>query len=716
MIAGNEKGTSRGAPAATILIVEDSPVQVELLRRTLEQAGYQVIAATNGAEGLSLARAHRPDVVISDINMPLMDGYRMCEAIRDEPMLKATPVILLTMLSDPEDVIRGLKAGADAYLTKPYNIPSLISRIESLLAHPPVPPPGQERRKVSIRLAGHTHTVDAHGPRILSLLVSTYENAVLQNRELAATQQALEDLNQHLEQRVLEQTAALRQSEQRFRSLIENASDLVTVIDTHGAIAYASPSIKRLAGYEADEVRGRSFLEFVHPVDLPAAAAVLEQALGDPGVLHPSEFRTRHKDGHTVTLESIARNAIADPATQGIVVNSRDISERKRAETDLRRLNRALTTINACNEALIRSSGEAQLLDEVCALLVTQGGFSRAWVAEFSDEGPPFRRLAQAGTDDGFQAAVDASIDRSAEGGAPLADTARRTGKPVVCNDIATDPAFPRWRAEALKRGFASNIALPLMTNGTAFGILSIYANEIGVFDDNEVKLLVELAGDLAYGIVARRTRVERDEAWRERELHQERLRKSLEDSVEVVAATIEARDPYTAGHQRRVADLAVAIAQVLGLEAEQIAGLRLGGIVHDLGKIHVPAEILSKPGKLTNVEFDLIRQHPAAGFEILKGIEFPWPIAQIVLQHHERLDGSGYPQGLKGDQIVLEAKILAVADVVEAMASHRPYRPGTGIDKAIDEISAGRGKHFEPTIVDACVKLFKEKGYELSR
>ncbi|MBI2318909.1 MAG: HD domain-containing protein, partial [Betaproteobacteria bacterium] len=300
--------------------------------------------------------------------------------------------------------------------------------------------------------------------------------------------------------------------------------------------------------------------------------------------------------------------------------------------------------------------------------------------------------------------------------GAPLADIARRTGAPVVVNDIATDPVFPRWRDEALKRGFASNIVLPLVANGTHFGVSSIYANEIGVFDEKEVKLLSELAGDLGYGIVARRTRIERDEGLRERQVHEERLRKSLEDSIGAVAATVEARDQYTAGHQRRVADLAVAIAQRLALDAEQVAGIRLGGIVHDLGKIHIPAEILSKPGKLTKIEFDLIKAHPQSGYDILKGIEFPWPIAQMVLQHHERLDGSGYPQGLKGEQIVLEAKILAVADVIEAMASHRPYRPGRGIDRAIEEISAGRGTHYEPAIVEACVGLFKETGYELPR
>ena len=192
-------GSARSDRGATILIVEDSPVQAELLRRALEGAGYKVIVAGDGAKGLAMAKANHPVAVVSDINMPVMDGYAMCQAMRREESLKATPVILLTMLSDTEDVIHGLNAGADAYLTKPYNIPSLVARVASLLSYPPVPPPAAERRKLEVRLEGETRTVDAHGPRMLNLLISTYENAVLQNRELAATQQALEASSRDLE-------------------------------------------------------------------------------------------------------------------------------------------------------------------------------------------------------------------------------------------------------------------------------------------------------------------------------------------------------------------------------------------------------------------------------------------------------------------------------------------------------------------------------------
>lgn len=193
-----------------------------------------------------------------------------------------------------------------------------------------------------------------------------------------------------------------------------------------------------------------------------------------------------------------------------------------------------------------------------------------------------------------------------------------------------------------------------------------------------------------------------------------EQLQASLNETMRAIAGIVEMRDPYTAGHQARVADLASAIATRMALPDDQIHAVFLAGTVHDLGKIQIPAEILSKPGKLNDAEFGLIKGHSQAGYDILKGISFPWPIAQIVRQHHERLDGSGYPLGISGESILLEARILSVADVIEAMASHRPYRPGLGIDFALAEISRLRGRHFDPEVVDACIAVFREQGYVL--
>jgi len=191
------------------------------------------------------------------------------------------------------------------------------------------------------------------------------------------------------------------------------------------------------------------------------------------------------------------------------------------------------------------------------------------------------------------------------------------------------------------------------------------------------------------------------------------KLQKTMEDSISAISLVTEARDAYTAGHQRRVSKLVVAIAKEMGFPQDRVEGIKIAALIHDVGKINLPAEILSKPGKLSKIEFNLIKNHSQMGYDILKKIDFLWPIAEIVLQHHEKINGSGYPGGLKRDEILLEAKIICVADVVEAMSSHRPYRPALGIDKALDEISQNKAILYDPEVVDACLKLFKEKGFK---
>ena len=207
-----------------------------------------------------------------------------------------------------------------------------------------------------------------------------------------------------------------------------------------------------------------------------------------------------------------------------------------------------------------------------------------------------------------------------------------------------------------------------------------------------------------------------------DRKRMQQRLQLSLDNLIEVMDGTIRAmalavemRDPYTSGHQHRVAELAQAIAEEINLPAEAVEGVYMAASIHDIGKISLPAEILSKPGKLTEIELKMIQTHSKVGYDILKGIDFPWPIAQIVLQHHERMDGCGYPHGLGGNEILIESRIVGAADVVETMASHRPYRPAMGLDKALGEISTNKGKLYDEKVVNACLKLFNEKGFQFS-
>jgi PAS domain S-box-containing protein len=198
-----------------------------------------------------------------------------------------------------------------------------------------------------------------------------------------------------------------------------------------------------------------------------------------------------------------------------------------------------------------------------------------------------------------------------------------------------------------------------------------------------------------------------------QRKQAEERLKKTRDTALEIMSKIIESKDPYTSGHQQRVCQLAIRIAQEMTLPEAKVEGIRIASLIHDIGKIGLPTEILSKPTKLSDIEFSLIKEHPQIGYDILKSNDFSHPVAQIILQHHERLNGSGYPNHLRGDEILLEACILGVADVVEAMSSHRPYRPALGIDKALEEISQNRGILYDPEVVDACLKLFKEKGFK---
>ncbi|MBW2028444.1 MAG: HD domain-containing protein [Deltaproteobacteria bacterium] len=246
---------------------------------------------------------------------------------------------------------------------------------------------------------------------------------------------------------------------------------------------------------------------------------------------------------------------------------------------------------------------------------------------------------------------------------------------------------------------------------------IGAYGYIIKPFKPNEV--VINVANALRRRMLEIQSRNYREELERTVEERTKALRlalknvqRSMEGVIHAMALTIETRDPYTAGHQARVTRLAVSIGQELNLSPKEIEGIRMAGMIHDVGKIAVPAEILSKPGDLTDIEFSLIKTHPTVGYHILKDIDFPYPIAQIVLQHHERLDGSGYPKGASGDQILIQAKIIAVADVVEAMASHRPYRPSLGVDKALWEIGENRGVLYDPEVAELCIRLIRDKGF----
>lgn len=382
----------------------------------------------------------------------------------------------------------------------------------------------------------------------------------------------------------------------------------------------------------------------------------------------------------------------------------REITERKLAEEEIKKLNSYLLSIRNINLALLKVKDESELFNKISGFLLDTEFIKFAWIGLVENEGFEVKPVAQAGLDHGYLALIKVKLDDPVYGSGP-AGAAIKTGEPIFIKDVESEKRYKLPKSELIKRGFVSIASIPLRPEEKVIGILNIYSDRKDAFGKEEIRYLVQVAGDIGIGYKS---------LMLEKKLKQsvEDLRTSLNSAIEALSLASEFRDPYTAGHEKRVAQLACAIATEIGFEADRLTGVRVSAFLHDIGKIAVPAEILSKPTALSTHEYGIIKTHPAVGFDILKNLKFPWPIAQITLQHHETLNGSGYPSGLKGEEILTEARILAVADVVEAMTNHRPYRPAFGIDKALVEITRNKGVLYDPTVVDICLKLFKEKGF----
>ena len=508
--------------------------------------------------------------------------------------------------------------------------------------------------------------------------------------------------------------AQLRASEVAYRTLAENLPGMVyrVFIREGGRMEFYNELPAQMTGYAENELTVGSVCS-IEPLildeDRPAVIDKVTKAMAK-GHAFTIEYRLKHKDGG-IRWMSEHGMPVNGPDGLPLYIDGLifDITERKQADEALGRAIRALKTLSDVNQALVHAENEHDLLNTICQILVETGGYQMAWVGSAeSDADKSIRPLAQFGDATNYVKRAKITWADTERGQGPTG-MAIRTNAVVLNQDYQNNPKMSPWLRAAKARGYKSNIAFPLVIRDVMWGALTIYSNQSFIFVDEEVVLLEELADDLAYGIETLRTRGEHEQ-------HSVILRRSLEQSIETIAATVESRDPYTAGHQRRVGELAVAIAREMGLSEDKIQGLHLAAIIHDLGKIHIPAEILAKPGKLSDIEFELIKTHPQAGYDILKNVEFPWPIADIVWQHHEKLDGSGYPQGLKGDQILLESKILTVADIVEAMSSHRPYRSTLGIKNALEEIARGRSVKYDPVVVDTCLMLFAEKKFKFSK
>lgn len=502
-----------------------------------------------------------------------------------------------------------------------------------------------------------------------------------------------------------------KQAEGKYRALFAEAMDGIVLIDCESAqVVECNQEFERQAGRTLAQLKELKVWELPSPEQHPPTLQRFVD-VKENGSSRGEDFVLQRPDGETVPIEYTAK--LLD--IQGrcfIQTITRDITERKRAEDELRRLNRTLRTLSAGNAALVKAVDETELIDEACRVIVEIGEYGMAWVGfAGDDEGKSIIPMSCHGVNKSDLNALQLSWAETATGQCPISQ-AIRNGEVQISRDILKNPGSEPYQQLAVTHGWNANLSIPLSDGKRVFGALSIFSAAPDAFDADEVALMNELGNDIAFGISTLRTRAERDLAMENNRQYQEQLRQNLEETIQAIAATVETRDIYTAGHEKRVAELAVAIGQELGMARDRLNGVRIAGKVHDIGKLKVPAEILNKPGALNDILFSIIQVHPEAGYEILKGINFPWPVANIVWQHHERLDGSGYPRGLKDGEILPEAQILAVADVVESIMSYRPYRPALGLDVALDEIVDKRGKLYNADAVDACVKLFKEKNF----
>lgn len=614
--------------------------------------------------------------------------------------------------------------------------------------------------------------------------------------------------------------AELEASQRTFSTLFHTSPDAILITRlSDGHCLELNEAFTALSGYTCEDLRGHHAAD-VGLRDTHSSRAELSAMLQSGQEVRGFQARLSRKDGTQYTALTSA-NIVEIDGEQCRLTATTDISELAAANVRIERLNRVYALLSGINQALVHIREPQAIFDEACRVIVEEGGFRMAWVGMLAADGVHVEPAACAGAAGGYLESVDIVLGDERRGAGPVG-RAISERRHVVHQDIEHEQVMEPWREDALDCGLRTVASFPLMVNERCVGALTIYAGEPGFFDEEQVELLDELAGDISFALVlsereelrrkmeARhrsilRTAMDgfwlsgtdgrllevneaycemsgyteaellsmsvsdlevveseedigahgsaiRDENrarfesrhWRkdgsvfevessvhyepesgyfaafqrditERKLAAERLARALTATTGVVSLVSETRDPYTAGHQRRVSQLSVAVAAKMGMPEDQVEEIRLAALLHDVGKISIPAEILSKPGKLSPTEFELIKGHSEAGHLIIAGANMEGAFAEIVYQHHERCDGSGYPRGLAGDQLLPGTKVIMVADVVEAMASHRPYRAALGIEAALAEIESGAGSRYDAEVARACARVFNEGGFEFS-
>jgi PAS domain S-box-containing protein/putative nucleotidyltransferase with HDIG domain len=491
-----------------------------------------------------------------------------------------------------------------------------------------------------------------------------------------------------------------------------HAQDCTLVLNADtGIVVDLNPAAEALIGYSRKELIGTHFTKLNPEAEREQIMLDFQTRIPTPKPVFGHHIQRR--DGSCVPVAIWSSSRLQVDGHNLLICELRDVTDQQQKGHQLSVKNWALSAFSTAALALGRAQSPEGLLQAICEAITRESIYVLSWIGIAEDDPQKKVRIAAAAGSgisymDGLQVGWS---DDDPKGRGPTGISIR-TGKVEIMNDSEASEAFAPWRERARQAGIRSTASIPFSLDGGRLGALMVYSAHPNAFEPEAIEVFEHLAREMVYGVQALEQK-KLLQSERQRLLKtQEQLRETLSAMVAPIVTAMEMRDPYTTGHQSRVAEIAYAIGKEMGWPDEQLQGLRVAALVHDIGKISIPAEILTKPGKLNAAERGMIKEHSEIGYTILKDIPFAWPIAKIVRQHHEKLDGSGYPLGLKGDAILPEAKILTVADIVEAMASFRPYRPAIPLDIVLEEIQREAGSLLDPEAVRICVDLFRNKHF----
>ncbi|MCX6005113.1 MAG: PAS domain S-box protein [Chloroflexi bacterium] len=498
-----------------------------------------------------------------------------------------------------------------------------------------------------------------------------------------------------------EAESALQTTRDFSQQLIDTSNSMIVGLDLEGNITSFNKAAEQITGYTQEELAGRNWFEVLVPREL--YPQVWKEFEGLPaGELNKNfENPIRTKSGEERYIVWQISEVREQNRITGLVSFGIDITERLQASEQIKINEARLESL--LKIARYRATSTQEFLDYALDEAINLTGSKIGYIYHYYEDREEFvlntwsKGVMKEVTIQEPQTVYQ--LDKTGIWGEAV-----RQRKAIIVNDFEAPHPLEKGYPEGHAR-LHKYLTIPVILSDKIVAVVDV-ANKDNDYDESDVRQLTLLV-DSVWKILQQK------ESEENLEKSYKTLQKALTETISSMAKIVEMRDPYTAGHQIRVAILATAIAEEMNLPQEKVAYLRLAATVHDIGKLYVPAEILSKPGKLSDLEMRIIWTHAQGSYDILGGIEFPWPIADIVVQHHERMDGSGYPNGLRGDEILTESRILAVADVVEAMQSYRPYRPSLGIERALDEIDRNKGTLFDADAVDACIRLFKEKDFK---